>query len=219
VLVTFTSSDPSYGDATNLSSITVYKAAPTFSYLSAPTIAVGAATTTVSGSIAAGGITPSGEYVVVTIDGLSQETAVAANGNFSLSFATGTLPVGSYKITYVYAGDQNFKAASNSGKTLTVVALALPKVTTNPTNQTVSAGHGVVFTAAAAGSPVVTVQWQVSTDGGLTWTNITGNTSAQTTTLIFITSLSENGYKYRAVFTNSAGTTTTTAATLTVEVE
>jgi hypothetical protein len=26
-----------------------------------------------------------------------------------------------------------------------------------------------------------------------------------------------NGYKYRAVFTNSAGTATTTAATLTVE--
>jgi hypothetical protein len=30
----------------------------------------------------------------VTIDGLSEETAVAASGYFALSFATGTLPVG-----------------------------------------------------------------------------------------------------------------------------
>jgi hypothetical protein len=62
------------------------------------------------------------------------------------------------------------------------------------------------------------VQWQVSTDGGVTWANITGNSSAQTDALtVYVSDTSMNGYKYRAVFTNRVGTATTTAATLTVE--
>jgi hypothetical protein len=52
----------------------------------------------------------------------------------------------------------------------------------------------------------------VSTDGGTTWKNITG---ATTTSLSFVVSASENGYEYRAVFTNALGSATTTAATLT----
>jgi hypothetical protein len=64
---------------------------------------------------------------------------------------------------------------------------------------------------------VLTVHWQVSSDGGQTWTNITGNASAMTTTLTLYASLSQNGYRYRAVFTNSAGTASTLFAILTVE--
>jgi len=82
-----------------------------------------------------------------------------------------------------------------------------------PMNQTVTAGQTATFTAAATGSPTPTVQWQVSTDGGVTFSNVSGATS---TTLSFTTSLSQNGNRYRAVFTNTAGTATTTAATLTV---
>jgi hypothetical protein len=100
---------------------------------------------------------------------------------------------------------------------LKVVPLAVPKVTLNPSDVTASAGDPVSFTASASGSPTITVQWQVSTDGGLTFANITGNTSAQTTTLSFYADASENGYVYRAVSTNSAGTVTTQDATLTVE--
>jgi hypothetical protein len=139
------------------------------------------------------------------------------NGSFSLAFPTSSLPVGTYTVTYTYMGDSDFRAASPGTSTLKVVPLAVPKITLNPTNQTLSAGDPAYFTAAATGSPVLTVQWQISTDGGLTWTNITGNSSAQTTTLIWGTLLGETGYKFRAVFTNSAGTATTKAATLTVE--
>jgi hypothetical protein len=53
----------------------------------------------------------------------------------------------------------------------------------------------------------------VSTDGGVTFTDIAGATS---TTLSFTAVASQRGYRYRAVFTNSLGTATTTAATLTV---
>jgi len=215
VLVTFTSSDPNYGNATALATVTINKATPVFSSLSSPTIAVGAATTTVSGTIGAG-VIPAGDYVVITINGVSQDATVATNGTFSISFPTSSLPVGNYTVSYSYAGDANFSAAVNGTSTLSVVPLAVPKVTKNPHSQTVSPGDAVSFTAAATGSPTITVQWQVSTNGGKTWTNVTGNASATTDTLTFYTTSGENGYLYRAVFTNSAGTATSKAAKLTV---
>jgi hypothetical protein len=54
---------------------------------------------------------------------------------------------------------------------------------------------------------------QLSTNGGSTWTNVSGATS---TTYSFTTTSSQNGSQYHAVFTNSAGSATTSAATLTV---
>ena len=96
-------------------------------------------------------------------------------------------------------------------------AAAAPVVTTNPTSQSITTGQNASFTAAATGSPTPTVQWQVSTDGGQTFSNITGNASAQTTTLALSSvPLSMNGYRYHAVFTNATGTATTANATLTV---
>jgi CSLREA domain-containing protein len=87
-------------------------------------------------------------------------------------------------------------------------------VTSNPSDQTVCDGATATFTASASGFPAPTVQWQVSTNGGGTFTNISGATS---TTLSFTASAAQNGNQYRAVFTNSSGTQTTTAATLTVK--
>lgn len=88
-----------------------------------------------------------------------------------------------------------------------------PAITQNPTNLTVVTGSTATFTAAASGMPTPTVQWQVSTDGGTTFTNVTGATS---TTLSFTTALTQTGNRYRAVFTNYVSSATTTAATLTV---
>jgi autotransporter passenger strand-loop-strand repeat protein len=105
-------------------------------------------------------------------------------------------------------------SATTNAATLTVNAAAIaPSITTQPTNQTVTAGQTATFTAGATGSPTPTVQWQVSTNGGSTWGNISGATA---TTLSFATTTAQNGNQYRAVFTNSAGSATTTAATLTV---
>jgi len=97
-----------------------------------------------------------------------------------------------------------------------VIPTAPPKVTQNPASVTITEGDPVTFTAAASGEPTPSVQWQVSTDGGVTFTNLAGATS---TTLTFTTALTENGYEYRAVFTNRVGTATTSAAVLTVEAD
>ncbi len=101
--------------------------------------------------------------------------------------------------------------ATSNAATLTVNTV--PVVTTQPTNQSVVAGATVSVTVAASGFPIPTVQWQLSTDGGATWSNIPGATS---TTLSFVTVAAENGYKARAIFTNVAGSVTTNAVTLTV---
>ncbi len=88
-------------------------------------------------------------------------------------------------------------------------------ITTSPSSLTVTAGQTVSFTAAAIGSPSPTVQWQFSTDGGATFTNVSGS-AATSTTLTFTASMSQNGNLFRAAFTNSSGTVMSTAATLTV---
>ncbi|HWB08540.1 MAG TPA: immunoglobulin domain-containing protein [Pirellulales bacterium] len=104
------------------------------------------------------------------------------------------------------------------GSITTAVAMltvqAAPAVTQNPASQTASAGQNVALTAAATSNTPLTVQWQVSTDGGKTYTSISGATSA--TLALSGVSTAQSGYRYRAVFTNSIGSTTTTAATLTV---
>ena len=54
----------------------------------------------------------------------------------------------------------------------TVQEAQAPTVTTQPASQTVTAGQTATFTAAASGNPTPTVQWQVSTDSGSTFSDI-----------------------------------------------
>jgi hypothetical protein len=72
----------------------------------------------------------------------------------------------------------------------------------------------LTFSAAASSIPVPSTQWQLSVDGGKTWLNLQGATSTTYTTPPL--SPFESGWQVRAVFANSAGAATTTAATITV---
>jgi alpha-tubulin suppressor-like RCC1 family protein len=101
---------------------------------------------------------------------------------------------------------------TTSAATLTVQKL--PAVTESPANLTREEGQNAVFEATASGFPAPTVQWQVSIDGGSTWTAITGATTDQLT--VTAVTRAEDGYRYRAVFTNPAGTATSGVAALTV---
>jgi hypothetical protein len=98
-------------------------------------------------------------------------------------------------------------------QTLTVQVDEAPAVTTDPSDQTVEPGKSVTFTAAAAGSPTPTVQWQRSTDGGETFADLDGETD---TSLVFAAARGSDGHRFRAVFTNTAGTATSKPATLRV---
>ena len=86
-------------------------------------------------------------------------------------------------------------------------------MTLQPADQTVILGQAATFTAAASGTPTPTVQWQVSTNGGNSFIFIAGATA---TTYSFVPTLAQSGNRYRAVFSNFGGSSTTSAATLTV---
>jgi alpha-tubulin suppressor-like RCC1 family protein len=108
-------------------------------------------------------------------------------------------------------------SATTNPATLTVPSPVAPTITTQPTDQTASPGQIATFTAAASGTPTPTVVWQVSYDGGTTWSDIMGNpTSVGTTLSGVIFGTFENGWQVRAVFTNGSGSVTTNPATLTV---
>jgi hypothetical protein len=114
--------DTNFAPAAGQSTLTVNALTPGFSNLSSPTIVFGAASTTVSGHLGAGGANvPAGESVSVTLGGVTQAAMLDASDNFSATFATGSLsvPGSPYTIDFSYAGDANFVGATGHS-TLTV---------------------------------------------------------------------------------------------------
>ena len=105
-------------------------------------------------------------------------------------------------------------SATSNAATLTVAVPAAPNFTTHPASVTITEGQNTQFTVAVSGAPTPTLQWQLSTDSGGNWSNITGETGATFTALNV--ALGNNGRQFRAVATNSAGTTNSNAAVLTV---
>ncbi len=103
---------------------------------------------------------------------------------------------------------------------LVALTSAPPSLVASPVGLTVSAGQNAVFTGLARGFPMPNFQWQFSTNGGSTWTNlsdgnsITGSTTG-TLTLVGLTT-GYSGQQFRLVATNSSGTTTSAPVTLTV---
>ena len=120
------------------------------------------------------------------------------------------------------AGRQYRAVFSNSSAMVTTQAAMLtvnaapiaPTFGTQPSNQSVTAGATATFTAAVSGLPTPTLQWQLSADAGVTWSDIAGATSASYTTAA--TTAPDTGRRYRLVASNSAGVVASGAALLTV---
>lgn len=119
-----------------------------------------------------------------------------------------TLSAGSYTVTIqgVAAGAPN----QTRDVTFTINPGTGPAITTHPSGQTVCEGQNVAFSVVATG----TYQWQVSTNGGGSWSNISG----QTTSSYSITGVTAalNNNQYRCVVSNLCGSTNSNAAVLTV---
>src|SRR5678816_4046375 len=71
-----------------------------------------------------------------------------------------------------------------------------PVVVLNPTNRIVCADATVTFRSVATGSPPPEVRWQVSTNGGMTWTNLWPIADATKTNYSFTASALDNGKYY-----------------------
>ncbi len=87
-------------------------------------------------------------------------------------------------------------------------AVVAPTVTAQPTAQATVSGRTVSFSITATGTGLV-FRWQLSIDAGLTWADILNATAAQYT--IASPTYAMNGYQYRAIVSNSAGTSVTSS--------
>jgi hypothetical protein len=170
----------------------------------------------------------------LTAQPASTTVTVGQSATFSVS-ASGTAPIsyqwrknmvniaGANAATYTTppttAADSGSKfdvAVSNSAgsvtssqATLTVNAAATkPSITTQPANQTVTVGQSATFVVVASGTAPLSYQWRRNT------ANIGGAMSASYTTPATV--LTDSGAKFDVVVSNSAGNTTSTQATLTV---
>jgi hypothetical protein len=94
------------------------------------------------------------------------------------------------------------------GGSSSLVQDAAPSVTTQPSSQSVVVGQTATFSVAATGTTPLSYQWQKGTAA------ITGATSASYTTPATISA--DNGAQFQVVVSNSVGSATSNAATLTV---
>ena len=113
------------------------------------------------------------------------------------------------------------RVGANVSAWSTIAAVTMPgstnvTITSQPANVTVTAGQTATFTVAASGTATLTYQWSSAPSGSTTFTAINGATSASYTT--GATSTAMSGTQYRCVATNSAGSATSNAATLTFSV-
>lgn len=122
-----------------------------------------------------------------------------------------TLAAGSHTVTLVY-GDGSAKAKFTiKAKDKTVA----PTVSSQPASASVNADSSATFTVTASGTTPLLCQWQVDKNDGSGWTDISGAVNASYTVEKVIAE--QNGWKYRCVIKNAAGSVESNAATLTVK--
>lgn len=121
---------------------------------------------------------------------------------------TNTLAPGTYTITI--QGTATGASNQTAAVTFTINPGGAPVISTQPQSQTVCEGQNVNFSVVSSGS----YQWQISTNGGTNWSNISGQTTASFSITGVTASLNNN--QYRCVVTNNCGTTNSNAAILTV---
>lgn len=134
---------------------------------------------------------------------------VDADGN-ELSGATEVKVNTTYKWRFTPA-DTNYEILTGEIELYHVDA---PAVTAQPKSVSVTVGDTATFEVTATGTDV-TYQWQIDRNDGKGFVDITGATGATYT--IGVTDRDCNGFKYRCVLSNAAGSVTTDTVVLTVQ--
>ncbi len=154
-----------------------------------------------------------GASFTVTADGTPTGYQWSFNGSAITGATSATYTINSAQSAnagnYQVAVSNASGTAASSVATLTVVAAPLLA-------GIVTTGHDVAFSAADVGG----IQWQVSTDGGTTWTDLVNDSTyrgVNSSTLEISGATSAlNGRRYRYTTTSSGGSSTSNSATLTV---
>ena len=145
---------------------------------------------------------PTGTTVSFTANPVTpgQSTIVVLNGTNAL--APGTYPV-------TIQGTATGATTQTRQLTFTITNGPAPAIVSQPQPQSVCTGSPVSFSVGASN---VNYQWQVSTNGGSTYTNISGATSSAYA--ISSAAVSQSGNLYRCELTNDCGATATSDAAL-----
>jgi gliding motility-associated-like protein len=135
--------------------------------------------------------------------------------------STGIFVAGIYNAGWIYPSAMGVRTATTTEVDLLTIAdmgdfqigePAPPVFVTQPVNTPVCEGNTVNFTSSATGYKL-SAQWQISTNGGGTWTNIGGASSPGHS---FVANAGQNGNQYRVVYSNIVGSITSAGAVLTV---
>lgn len=122
-----------------------------------------------------------------------------------------TLAAGSHTVTLVYRDGSAKAKFTIKAKDKTVA----PTVSSQPASASVNADSSATFTVTASGTTPLLCQWQVDKNDGSGWTDISGAVNASYT--VEKVTAEQNGWKYRCVIKNAAGSVESNAATLTVK--
>ena len=163
--------------------------------------------------------------VAATGTGLGYQWQISTNGGGTFTNIAGATSA-TYTInptTIAMNGNQfrvlvSSTCAPGSPITSSVATLTVNNpvtVTQNPVNLSGCAGDNYTFTVTAASTGTITYQWQVSINGGTTYTNIAGATNASYT--IVAAPLTFSGNLYRVIVSGvPCGVITTLGASLTL---
>lgn len=136
------------------------------------------------------------------------------SGATGSSYTTPATSSGDSGARYRVVATNSVGPTTSAAATLTVTVPTLPSFTTQPADVTITAGGDAQFTVAVSGTPTPALQWQLSDDGGGTWTDLSGATGTEC--YVRDAEIGSDGRRFRAVATNMAGAVNSSAATLTV---
>jgi len=130
-------------------------------------------------------------------------------GATSSSYTTPATTTADSGSTFSVVVTNSAGSTTSNNATLTVNAAAVaPSITTQPANQTVTAGQTAMFSVSATGTAPMGYQWRKN------GTNITGATSSSYSTPA--TTTTDSGSSFSVVISNSAGSVSSNNATLRV---
>ena len=132
-----------------------------------------------------------------------------------LSSTTGNPVAASPMSTTTYTVMATAPGGCQTTAAITININQLPAVVTPPANKTVCANSSTTFNVVASGAGI-TYQWQVSTNGGVSYSNVTNAApySGVTTSTLTITNIpaSFNNYRFRVVISGTCPPAATSAA-------
>ena len=142
-----------------------------------------------------------------------------ANSILFLNNTPGNLSGQLYRCVVTYTNTSNVTASTNSASASLTVSTP-PGISSQPSGTSVFAGANAFFSLTANGTPAPTYQWQLSTNNGGNWSNLTENSTYNGTTTSSLTvnstTLAMNNNQFRCVVSNVANSITSNGVLLTV---